>query len=53
MQPYSDQTIWNLEDNLKNFGNGRGPQNISKWKTTSKNLKMEEDINKFENGRRP
>ena len=53
MQPYSDQIIWNLEDNLKNFENGRRPQKNLKWKMTSKNSKMEEDINKFENGRRP
>ena len=35
MQPYSDQTIWNMEDNLKRFENARWPQ---------KKLKMENDL---------
>ena len=33
------------------FENGRQPQIIWKWKTTSKNLKMEKDLKKIENGR--
>ena len=34
-----------MEDDLKNFENGRRPQKIGKWKTTSKNWKMEDDLN--------
>ena len=52
--------IW--KNVLKKFEDGRRPQNFSKWKTTSKKLKMEDDLNFlkmeddlnfFENGRRP
>ena len=62
MQPYSDQTIWNMEDSLKRFENAKWPQKNWKWKTTSKmfkmeddikNLKMEDDFKKIVNGRRP
>ena len=51
MQPYSDQTIWNIEDSLKRFENAKWPQKNWKWKTTSKMFKMEDNIKKFENGR--
>ena len=51
MQPYSDQTIWNMEDSLKRFENAKWPQKNWKRKTTSKMFKMEDDIKKFENGR--
>ena len=41
------------EDDLEKNEKGRRPQQIWKWKTTSKNLKIEDDLKKFENGRRP
>ncbi len=55
MQPYSDQTIWNMEDSLKRFENAKWPQKIWKWKTTSEMFKMEDNIKKIEivNGRQP
>ena len=34
----------NMEDYLKNFENGRRPQKFWKWKTTSKDLTMEDDL---------
>ena len=53
MQPYSDQTIWNMEDSLKRFENAKWPKKNGKWKMTSKTFKMEDDINLniFEKGK--
>ena len=47
MQPYSDQTIWNMEDNLKRFENARWPQKNWKLKMTSKDLKVDDNLNYF------
>jgi hypothetical protein len=33
-----------MEDNLKKIANGRRPQKICKWKTTSTNLQKEDDL---------
>ena len=43
MQPYSNPTRRNMEDDLNIFENGRRPPF----------LKKEDDLNFFENGRRP
>jgi hypothetical protein len=43
MHPYLNPTRSNMEDTL----------NILKWKTTSILLKKEDDLNFYENGRRP
>ena len=51
MQPYSDQTIWNMEDSLNRFENAKWPKKNGKWKMTSKIFKMEDNIKKIENGR--
>ena len=36
--------ILKMEDHLKNFENGRRPKKFWKWETTSKDLKMEDDL---------
>ena len=36
-----------MEDDIKKFVNGRRPQKIWKWKMTSKDLKMEDNIKFF------
>ena len=33
-----------MEDHLKKFENGRRPQKFWKWETTSKDLKVEDDL---------
>ena len=37
-------TIFKMEDHLKKFENGRRPQKFWKWETTSKDLKVEDDL---------
>ena len=42
-----------MQNDLKKIEIGKLPQKCLKWKTTSNNLKMEDDFKKFVNGRRP
>ena len=37
-----------MQNDLKKIENGKRPQKCLKWKTTSKNLKMEDDFKNFE-----
>jgi hypothetical protein len=42
-----------MGDDLNIFPNGRRPQNVCKWKTTSLFWQMQDYLNILENGRQP
>ena len=42
-----------MQNDLKKIEDGKLPQKCLKWKTTSKNLKMEDSFKKIVKGRRP
>jgi hypothetical protein len=47
--PFTEMTpvLWQMEDDRNILENGRPPQHLGKWKTTSTFLSIEDDLNLF------